>query len=116
MTMFDRREKGEEAKYARNEELSFKIKARRNKLLGLWAAERMGMQGADADAYAKECVLADFENPGDEDLYLKVMEDLKKANAQVSEHDMRRKMAGLLETAREEVEKAANKTRVPTWA
>ncbi len=105
MSTFYRREKGEEAKYARNEELSFKINARSNKLLGLWAAERMGMQGADAEAYAKECVLADFEEPGEEDVFRKVMEDLKKADAPVSEHDMRRKMAGLVETAREEVEK-----------
>ena len=116
MSTFNKREKGEEAKYARNEELSFKINARRNKLLGLWAAERMGIEGADADAYAKECVLADFDKPGDEDVYRKVMEDLKKANAPVSEHDMRRKMAGLVETAREEVEKAANKTRATTLA
>ncbi len=116
MSTFNKREKGEEAKYARNEELSFKINARRNKLLGLWAAERMGMQGADAEAYAKECVLADFENPGEEDVFRKVMEDLKKANAPVSEHDMRRKMAALVETAREEAEKAANRTRATTWA
>ena len=99
---FDKRGKGEEAKYAHNEELSFKINARRNKLLGLWAAERMGRQ--DAEAYAKECVLADFDKPGEEDLFRKVMEDLKKANAPVSEHDMRRKMAGLVETAREQLE------------
>ena len=99
MSTFYRREKGEEAKYARNEELRFKINARRNKLLGLWAAERMGMQGADAEAYAKECVLADFEEPGEEDVFRKVMEDLKEADAPVSEHDMRRKMAGLVETA-----------------
>ena len=104
MSTFDRREKGQEAKYAHDEELNFKINARRNKLLGLWAADRMGIQGADADAYAKECVLADFEEPGEEDVYRKVMEDLKKANAPVSEHDMRRKMAGLVETAREQLE------------
>ena len=116
MSTFDKREKGEEAKYARNAELSFKVKARRNKLLGLWAAERMGRHGADADAYAKECVLADFETTGDEGVFRKLMEDLKKANAPVSEHDMRRKMAALVETAREEVEKAANKTRATTWA
>ncbi len=116
MPMFDKREKGEEAKYARNEELSFKIHARRNKLLGLWATDRMGMQGADAEAYAKDCVLADFDKPGEEDLFRKVMDDLKKANAPVSEHDMRRKMAALVETAREELEKAANKTRATTWA
>ena len=106
MSTFDRREKGQEAKYAHDEELNFKINARRNKLLGLWAADRMGIQGADADAYAKECVLADFEEPGEEDVYRKVMEDLKKANAPVSEHDMRRKMAGLVETAREQLEKS----------
>lgn len=107
MSTFDKREKGQEAKYARDEELSFKINARRNKLLGLWAAERMGMQGADAEAYAKECVMADFEEPGEEDVYRKVMDDLKKANAPVSEHDMRRKMAALVETARQEVENDA---------
>lgn len=107
MSTFDKREKGQEAKYAHDEELSFKINARRNKLLGLWAAERMGMQGADAEAYAKECVMADFEEPGEEDVYRKVMDDLKKANAPVSEHDMRRKMAALVETARQEVENDA---------
>ena len=114
MSTFNKREKGEEAKYARNEELSFKINARRNKLLGLWAAERMGRQ--DAETYAKECVLADFDKPGDEGVFRKVMDDLKKANAPVSEHDMRRKMAALLETAREEVEKAADKARATAIA
>ena len=104
MSTFDKREKGEEAKYAREEELGFKINARRNKLLGLWAADRMGMQGADAEAYAKECVMADFDEPGEEDVFRKVDEDLKKANAPVSEHDLRRKMSGLIDTARAEVE------------
>ena len=104
MSTFDRLEKGQEAKSAHDEELNFKINARRNKLLGLWAAERMGIPGADADAYAKECVLADFEEPGEEDVYRKVMADLEKAKAPVSEHDMRRKMAGLVETAREQLE------------
>ena len=103
MSTFDKREKGEEAKYARDEELDFKVNARRNKLLGLWAAERMGMQGADAEAYAKECVMADFEEPGEEDVFRKVDEDLKKGNVPVSEHDLRRKMAGLSATARGEV-------------
>ena len=103
MSTFDKREKGEEARYAYNEEIAFKVNARRNRLLGLWAAERMGMDGQDAEAYAKECVLADFEEPGEEDVYRKVMGDLKKANAAVPEHDMRRKMASLSETAREQV-------------
>ena len=104
MSTFEKREKGEEAKFARSAEMDFKINARRNKLLGLWAADRMGMQGADADAYAKECVMADFEEPGEEDVYRKVMGDLNKANVSVPEHDMRRKMASLVETAREQVE------------
>ena len=107
MSSFDKREKGEEARSAHNEELAFKANARRNRLLGLWAAERMGIEGQDAEAYAKECVMADFEEPGEEDVYRKVMADLKKANASVPEHDMRRKMASLVDTAREQVENEA---------
>ena len=66
MTTFDKREEGFEKKFAHDEELKFKAEARRNKLLGLWAAEKLGMTGPAADAYAKEVVMADFEAPGDE--------------------------------------------------
>ena len=109
MTTFDEREKGEEARYALKKEHAFKMAARRNKLLGLWAAERLGLTGQDADAYAKQCVMADFEEPGDDDVFRKVMTDLKGADAAVSEHDLRRKMDHLADTAREQVEEETAK-------
>ncbi len=76
MTTFDKREEGFEKKFAHDEELRFKATARRNKLLGLWAAEQLGKSGADADAYAKEVVVADFEEAGDDDVLRKVAGDL----------------------------------------
>ncbi len=72
MTTFDKREEGFEKQFAHDEELRFKANARRNKLLGLWAAEKLGMAGAEADAYAKEVVMADFEEAGDDDVFRKV--------------------------------------------
>ena len=69
MSGFDKREEGFEKKFAHDEELRFKAMARRNKLLGLWAAEKCGLSGADAEAYAKTVVIADFDEPGDEDVY-----------------------------------------------
>src|SRR5918911_909336 len=76
MTTFDKREEGFEKKFAHDEELRFKANARRNKLLGLWAAEKLGLSGAEADAYAKEVVAADFEEAGDKDVQNKVVKDL----------------------------------------
>jgi hypothetical protein len=75
MTTFDKREEGFEKKFAHDEELRFKAKARRNKLVGLWAAEKLGLSGAAADAYAKEIVAADFEAPGDNDVVHKLRKD-----------------------------------------
>ena len=72
---FEKRQKGYEAKWAHDEELRFKVYARRNKLLGVWAAGEMGLSGAAADAYAKEVVAADFEKPGEEDVFEKVRRD-----------------------------------------
>ena len=94
MTTFDKREEGFEKKFAHDEELKFKAMARRNKLLGLWAASELGKTGADADAYAKEVVLADFEEAGDNDVVRKVVKDLAGKN--VSEQDIRKKMNELL--------------------
>ncbi len=76
MTTFDERESAFENKYAHDEEMAFKAEARRNKLLGLWAAELMGKSGDDADAYAKEVIIADFEEAGHEDVVRKVAGDL----------------------------------------
>ena len=97
MTTFDKREEGFEKKFAHDEELRFKASARRNKLLGLWAAELLGKTGPDADAYAKEVVLADFAEPGDDDVLHKVTKDL--APKGVSEQQVRSKMTELLAQA-----------------
>ena len=97
MTTFDKREEGFEKKFAHDEELRFKALARRNKLLGLWAAGLLGKMGPDADAYAKEVVMADFEEAGDEDVYRKVAKDL--AEKGVSETQIRTQMHELLAQA-----------------
>jgi hypothetical protein len=104
MTTFDKREDAFEAKFARDEELRFKAEARRNKLLGLWAAEKLGKSGGDAEAYAKEVVAADFEESGDEDVFRKVRKDFDAAGVDQSDHQIRRTMNELLATAVAEVE------------
>lgn len=101
MPTFDDREKAQEAKFAHDAELTFKADARRNKLLGLWAAELMGR--SDATTYAAEVVASDFEEAGHEDVYRKVSGDFKEAGVSVSEVDLRAKMAELLVVAREQI-------------
>jgi hypothetical protein len=96
---FNDREKGFEAKYQHDQETQFKITARRNKLLGLWAAEQMGLGGADADAYAKEVVVADFEEAGDDDVLRKVLGDLTDKGVAIDERAVRKEMDALLATA-----------------
>ena len=96
MSTFDQREESFEKRYVHDEELRFKAMARRNKLLGLWAAELMGKSGADAEAYAKTVVMADFEEAGDDDVYRKVKGDLDAAGVAQSEHQVRRAMDELL--------------------
>jgi len=101
---FDKREKGFEAKWAHDEELRFKVYARRNKLLGLWAAAEMGITGPGADSYAKEVVAADFEKAGEEDVFEKIRRDFDARTVTLSDHMIRRKMAELLETAKHQIE------------
>jgi hypothetical protein len=104
MTTFDKREEGFEKKFAHDEELRFKANARRNKLLGLWAASKMGVTGADADTYAKAVVAADFEEAGDHDVFRKVRADLDaKKVAGVSDPEIRKTMDELLARAVEEI-------------
>ena len=100
---FKDREKGFEAKYQHDQETQFRITARRNKLLGLWAAEKMGISGAAADAYAKEVVAADFEEPGDADVVRKVLGDLSGKGVEVTEHALRHEMEKLGAKARDQV-------------
>ncbi len=100
---FNDREKGFEAKYQHDQETRFKIIARRNKLLGLWAAEQMGLGGADADVYAKEVVIADFEEAGDDDVLRKVLGDLTEKGVGVDEKAVRMEMDALIAVAREQI-------------
>ncbi len=107
MTTFDDREQGFEAKFAHEQDLEFKTSARRNRLLGLWAGELMGLQVPHLEDYAKAVVKSDFEQPGDEDVFRKVFEDLKGSGVQVSEGDVRMKMAELTAVAREQIKAGA---------
>ena len=88
----DDREKGFERKFAHDEELMFKANARRAKLVGLWAAEKMGLSGAEADAYAKSVVVADLAEAGEEDLFRKIRGDLDAKKVQQSDHQIRHAM------------------------
>lgn len=104
MTTFDKREEGFEKKFAHDEELRFKAMARRNKLLGLWAAGLLGKSSAEADAYAKEVVMSDFEKPGDDDVLHKLAKDL--AAKGVSEQQIRAQMNEMLAQAVEQIKKS----------
>src|SRR6201989_14589 len=99
MTTFDKREEGFEKKFAHDEELRFKATARRNKLLGLWAAEKLGLKGTEADAYAKDVVMSDFEEAGDHDVFGKVRKDLDAKNVAVTDQQLRTTMNDLMDKA-----------------
>ena len=89
MTDFNDRERGEEAKFAHDEDMAFRIAARRNRLLGQWAAAKMGLTAEETDAYAKEVVQAEFEEAGDEDVIRKVLGDLTSAGCEIDEAGVR---------------------------
>src|SRR3954467_7380658 len=103
MTTFDKREEGFEKKFAHDEELRFKANARRNKLLGLWAAEKLGLSGPAADAYAKEVVVADFEEAGDDDVFRKLRKDFDAKGVAQSDQQIRAAMIELMGTAIEQI-------------
>lgn len=105
MSTFDNREDAFEAKYAHDQNLRFKALARRNKALGLWAAEKLGLTGAEADAYATSLVEADLEEAGDEDVFRKLKADFEAKSVDVSEHRIRRTMDELLAAAVETLKK-----------
>lgn len=96
-----------ENKFAYDAELQFKAEARRNKLLGQWAAEQLGKSGAELEEYAKEVVRSDFEEPGDEDVFRKVRDDFDKAGIQKSDDDIRIVMSKLLGEAVDQVQNEA---------
>ena len=105
MTTFDDRERAFEKKYERDQDLQFKTTARKNKLLGLWAAGLIGKSGADAEAYAKEVVLADLEKPGDSDVIGKLSRDLAAAGKPMEDHAIRKQSERLLVAAKEQLMK-----------
>lgn len=93
MTTFDDRERAFEAKFAQDEEMQFRILARRNKLLGIWAARLMGLSEAEADAYSKDVIRAEFEDGGDEDVVRKLLGDLTSAGVECDETRIREALA-----------------------
>jgi hypothetical protein len=103
MSTFDKREEGFERKFAHDEEVRFKARARRNKLLGLWAAQKLGLSDDAAEAYAKEIVAADFEEPGDDDVLARIRRDFDAKAVAQSDHQIRRTMEELMAKAVEDV-------------
>ncbi|OLF74140.1 hypothetical protein AWH62_08365 [Maricaulis sp. W15] len=103
MSGIDDREKGFENKYAHDQEIEFKATARRNKLLGLWAAELLGLDGPESEAYAKAVIASDFEEAGDDDVFRKVRGDFDAKGVEMSDHLLRKQMDDLLVTAREQI-------------
>ncbi len=106
MASMDDREKAFENKFAHDEELKFRAMARRNKMLGLWAAEKLGKTGDAAEAYAKEVINSDFEEAGDHDVFRKVRKDFDDAGVDQSDHQICRTMDELLDQAVEQVRKS----------
>ena len=105
MSTFDDIKRGEEAKFAMDQASEFKLMARRNKLLGLWAADLMGLTGSDAEAYAKTVVMSDLEEPGDEDVFRKVRGDFDIKGVNRTDTRIREHMAELIPVAREQLAK-----------
>ena len=103
MSGMDKRGDDFEKRFAHDEDLRFKANARRNKLLGLWAVEKLGKTGDDAEAYAKSVVMADFEEAGDDDVFRKMRKDFDAASVEQSDHQIRRTMDELMSTAVDQI-------------
>lgn len=103
MTTFDDRKKQEEVRFKHDQELAFKARNRGNRLFGLWIAEQLGLTGDAADAYAKDVVVADFESPGDEDIFSKVHADLADKSIELSDHLLTKRLLEFRETALQQI-------------
>jgi hypothetical protein len=103
MTTFDERERGFENKFVHDQDVEFRAVARRNRMLGVWAAGLMGLEGSHVEEYAKAVVKSDFEQPGEEDVLRKVAKDLSGAGLKVTEGAVRGKMDELLAVARDQI-------------
>jgi hypothetical protein len=104
MSGFDKRREGYESKFAHDQDLKFKATARRNKLLGLWAAAKLGLTADQADAYAKDVVKSDLEEAGEEDVFRKLRKDFDAKKVDVSDHQIRREMEDLMHKAIEQIQ------------
>ena len=102
MSKFDEREKGFEKKFVKDEELQFKINAKRNKYLGEWAAKKLGKSSTDKDAYIQEVIKSDFTEPGDEDVFRKIQGDFQKASISISDSEIREQMSSFIERAKKD--------------
>ena len=102
MSKFDEREKSFEKKFVKDEELEFKINAKRNKYLGEWAAKKLGKPDTDKEAYILEVIKSDFAEPGDEDVFKKIQGDFKKASISTPDSEIREQMVSLLERAKKD--------------
>ncbi len=104
MSSFRDREKAFESKFAHDQELKFKATARRNKLLGQWAAEQLGITGDEATAYVSEVIRSDLEEPGEEDIFRKIWTDFQAKQVDQSEHQLRRQLQDLMDVALSQLE------------
>ena len=102
MSSFEDREKSFEKKFVHDEEIQFKVNARRNKYLGVWVAEKLGKKDQDKENYIQEVIKSDFLEPGDEDVFRKIQKDLKDAKIEVSDKEIRDQMTSCLESAKKD--------------
>lgn len=103
MAIFDDRKRGEETRFKHAQELAFKARNRGNRIFGLWIAQQLGLSGGAADDYAKDVVMADFELPGDEDIFTKVRADLAAKSIEISDHLLEKHLVECRETAAEQI-------------
>jgi hypothetical protein len=103
MTTFDDRERTEETRYKHDQELTFKARNRGNRMFGMWVAEQLGLSGEAADSYAKDVVVADFESPGDEDIFTKVRADLTAKSIEISDHLLKKHLLEFRDVAMQQI-------------
>jgi hypothetical protein len=99
MTSFDKREEAFEKKFAHDQDMQFRARARRDKMLGLWAAEKLGLSGGDAEVYATELMASEIDTPGDDGIFLKIRKDFDAKAVTQSDHQIRRAMEDLMTVA-----------------
>jgi hypothetical protein len=103
MTGFEDRKRQEETRYKHQQELAFKARNRGNKMFGLWVAQQLGLSGDEAESYARDVIIADFDLPGDEDIFTKVRADLEAKSVEISDHVLQKRLQELRQAAAEQI-------------